>query len=287
MSNLLRANFVRLKKSKVFWLAAAAMLILSAMGCIDNGLQALANPNPDPPLEYLCFDMGPFIDIFIAVFVSLFLGTEYSDGTIRNKVVIGQKRAAIYLANLITCGSASTVMCLAWHIGSLAGLPILGVWSFGIVTWLMYVLLSILFTLAICSVFCLISHLLTNKAIVAVFAMILALALILAGSSLYNNLLAPEETRDFITAFDSDTGNMQIIPSESRPNPEYIAEPLRTVCKIALNSLPTGQAILLASITDSEQEMLTMPLLQPCASVVIILLATAVGMAAFKRKDIK
>lgn len=287
MTNLLRADFARLKKSKVFWLLTAAILIISAANCIDMGRRALSNPNVDPPLEFVCFNMGPFIPIFIAAFVSLFLGTEYSDGTIRNKVVIGQKRTAIYLANFITCGSASLVMCLAWHIGSLVGLPILGVWQLGAAAWLLYVLLSMLFTLAICAIFCLISHLWTNKALVAVAAIILALGLIYAGSSLYNRLLAPEETRDFITAFDAETGEMQILPSDSRPNPEYIAEPLRTVCKTALNTLPTGQAILMANVTDSGYEALTMPLLQPLASVAVILLFTAVGLLLFSRKDIK
>lgn len=286
MNNLLSANFARIKTSKVFWLLTAAVLIISAGNCIDDGSRAVANPNPDPPLEYICFSIGPFMSIVIAAFVSLFIGTEYSDGTVRNKVIIGQKRSAIYLANLITCGVASLVMCLAWHIGSLAGLPFLGVWKMGIAAWLLYVLLSMMFTVALCAVFCLISHLFTNKAICAVFAIILALALILAGSSLYNSLLEPETLRDYVI-ISSDTGEMSIAPGEEMPNPSYIAEPMRTACKAALNSLPTGQAILMASVTDSSEEALTMPLLQPCASVAIVLLFTAVGVAAFKRKDIK
>ena len=287
MNNLLRADFARLKKSKVFWLASIAVLIISALNCVDMGRRALANQSSDPPLEYICFNLGPFIPIFVAAFVSLFLGTEYSEGTMRNKLVIGHKRHAIYFANFITCGFASVVMCLAWHIGSLAGLPLLGVWKFGVATWLLYVLLSILFTLAICAVFCLISHLWMSKAIVSVFAIILSLILIFTGSSLYNRLLEPEETRDYVMAVDAETGDMQIIPSEARPNPEYIAEPMRTVCKITLNSLPTGQAILMANVTDSSQEMLVMPLMQPIASAVIIILLTAGGIILFSRKDVK
>lgn len=287
MNNLLRADFARLKKSKVFWLASIAVLIISALNCVDMGRRALSNQSADPPLEYICFNLGPFIPIFVAAFVSLFLGTEYAEGTMRNKLVIGHKRPAIYLANFITCGFASVVMCLAWHIGSLAGLPLLGVWKFGVATWLLYVLLSILFTLAICAVFCLISHLWMSKAIVSVFAIILSLILIFTGSSLYNRLLEPEETRDYVMAVDAETGDMQIIPSEARPNPEYIAEPMRTVCKITLNSLPTGQAILMANVTDSSQEMLVMPLMQPIASAAMISLLTAVGIILFSRKDVK
>ena len=45
------------------------------------------------------FGCALFIGIVMAVFCSLFIGTEYSEGTIRNKIIIGQKRGAVYLSN--------------------------------------------------------------------------------------------------------------------------------------------------------------------------------------------
>ena len=39
------------------------------------------------------FGCALFIGIVMAVFCSLFIGTEYSEGTIRNKIIIGQKEA--------------------------------------------------------------------------------------------------------------------------------------------------------------------------------------------------
>lgn len=287
MINLLRAGFARLKKSKVFWLALILMLIMSAGNCIDKGQRALANSNDNPPLEYICFDMGPFMPIFVAAFVSLFLGTEYSDGAMRTKLVVGKKRTEIYLSNFVICTVASLIFCIAWHIGSLAGIPFLGVWQMGAAAWLINVLLSLLFTVAICAIFSMISHLWSNKALVAVAAIILALFLVMAGSYLYNSLLEPEELRDFVTVADAETGEMQILPSEPRPNPDYVSEPLRTLYTAALNILPTGQAILMANTTYSSNEQLTMPLMQIFGSFGIILLVTAFGIAAFERKDIK
>ena len=45
------------------------------------------------------FGCALFIGIVMAVFCSLFIGTEYSEGTIRNKIIIGQKRGTVYLSN--------------------------------------------------------------------------------------------------------------------------------------------------------------------------------------------
>ena len=43
------------------------------------------------------FARALFIGIILAVFCSLFIGTEHNDGTIRNKIIVGQKeKRSIY-----------------------------------------------------------------------------------------------------------------------------------------------------------------------------------------------
>ena len=54
------------------------------------------------------------VGILISIFYSLFLGTEYNDGTIRNKLIVGHKRETIYLASFITGTVAVTIIYFIW-----------------------------------------------------------------------------------------------------------------------------------------------------------------------------
>ena len=50
-----------------------------------------------------------------AILTSMFIGSEYSDGTIRNKLVVGHSRMRIYLANLIVCSVACVLIFFGLH----------------------------------------------------------------------------------------------------------------------------------------------------------------------------
>ena len=109
MTKLLSANFFRLKKNKCFWVCMIFMLaagvFFPVMRYVDMQKSGTVNT-----LDNGFFACALFIGVLASVFCSLFIGTEYSDGTIRNKVVVGQKRSAIYLSNLITWAWA----CRCW-----------------------------------------------------------------------------------------------------------------------------------------------------------------------------
>lgn len=289
MKNLLSANFSRLLKSKLFWFISLALLAYSAWFSYDGAVKA-ADPERvmiNAISENFCFDHGPVVLMITPVFVSLFLGTEFSDGTVRNKMIVGCGRAKIYFSDFITVGFAALTFCLAWHIGSLSTLPVLGIWSFGAAAWILLVLKSVLFCIAFSAVLCLISHIVTNKAAVAVFEIVFTLVVIMAGSMLYNKLLEPEMISSGVTITADENGNTVMSPIEPYANPEYVAEPKRSALKKALNALPSGQAILLANVADSDKEQLDLPLFSCAASGAIIVLFTAFGALSFKRKDLK
>ena len=100
MSDLLAADFTRLVKSQVF----KGVIIFCIESLLFEVIAAHLNNNLNLIyLEALLNTNFLVFGILLSVFIGLFIGSEYSDGTIRNKLVAGNSRTAIYLSNLITC----------------------------------------------------------------------------------------------------------------------------------------------------------------------------------------
>lgn len=100
MIKLLNAGFERLRKNKIFWLLITFTIGL-ALILIFTQYSDMKEYNEVKKIEQLILNYSMMMGIVIAIFTSLFLGVEYSDGTIRNKISIGHKRINIYLSNLI------------------------------------------------------------------------------------------------------------------------------------------------------------------------------------------
>ncbi len=94
MSKLLHANFLRLRKDKYFWIGN---LVMGLYGVIDSVGQYRNVKVYDMSVTFdsVFFASHIVIGLLIAAFCSLFVGTEYSDGTIRNKLMVGCNRRDI------------------------------------------------------------------------------------------------------------------------------------------------------------------------------------------------
>ena len=101
------------------------------------------------------------------------------------------------------------------------------------------------------------------------------LGLLLLGSVLYNALWEPE----YLTGMVMTANGIEM--GEAQPNPNYISGALRTVFQFLVDTLPTGQSILLAN------QELGRPGLSLAASGAIVLLCSGCGVATFRRKDLK
>lgn len=276
MRKLISADFCRLRRDKVFWIGAAAVLVYAVTGMLSGCRQTLEDTQSEFPYAldtfYFCFVLG--IGIPIAVYIGLALGTEYSDGTIRNKLVVGHTRRDIYLANLfinILCGLC---LLLAGLLGGLIGIPVLGTWKMGKM-FLVYLMISIMFMVSYAAIFTLVGMLCSSKAVSAVLSILLFLGLMLVAVNVYSKLMEPEMVNGLIITQEG----MQM--GDPSPNPAYVSGLEREICQFIVDFLPTGQCC------QMEELSIQHPVRMIVSSAVIAIVTTLGGIVAFERKDIK
>lgn len=278
MNKLLAANFSRLFKNKLFWaLTALSALIGLLLGLYLNTLDIYYNA----VIEHFIFYYAFFIGLFAAVFCGMFLGSEYSNGAIRNKLIIGHSRYAVYLANLIVCLAACLMMCLAYFIVYfILGSLLVGGLVIDTGLFLGYLGTSILLILAYVSIYTIISMLITSKATGSVVCIILFIVLLFYAMLVYEKLNVPEYYDNFTSEADNEvqSGGKQIANSDNNNNTDG------AVYEFIFDLLPPGQGYQLSSLVDGPiAHIWRLPLL----SLFITLATTLSGMLIFRRKNLK
>ncbi len=275
MTKLLSANFLRLKKNKVFW---GGLILMAAWGIFVPVKLHMDNleMNYADRVEDGFFACAMFIGIFIAVFCSLFLGTEYNDGTMRNKIIVGGKRSAIYLANAVVCCAAGLAMCAAYLLPYLCvGMPLMGAFCVPGEMVLLTTLTVLLLSAALSSVFTCIAMVCQNKAATAVICILLAFGSLMLGMVL-NQMLEAPPTHMYYSL--DENGEMS---SYEEPNPKFLEGTRREIVQTLYDINPGGQAIQCAGMTAVN------PLRLPLYSLGIIVLATGAGCVLFRKRDLK
>ena len=276
MCKLLSANYSRLWRDKIFWICMGTMLVYSVVYMLNGCRQAtvdLAEYNYSIDKYYFHFAIS--IGIFCAVFSSMFFGTEYSDGTIRNKVIVGHTKTNIYIASLVTTITATLLMVLVWMIGASVAIPILGTWEMGISNLVVYVLIIIMLAVAFAAICTLVNMLSANKAFTVAISVLLIMALLIFASMIYSGLGETEMTSNVqFTA-----NGMQM--SEPTPNPNYIGGEMRKIYEFLLDFLPTGQGLTVWQVEVGH------PIRMILSSAAITFLTTLSGIFVFKKKNLK
>lgn len=277
MTNLIKADFRRLFKSVVFYICAGLMLLLGI---------AL------PLIHYFTFKDYPAAMSFdsnftfysvaavivLAAFTALFIGTDHSDGTMRNKLIAGHKRSAVYLSELLAATCVGLILCAVYlAVYILIGHALIGEYSDGRAAMVQLILASLAMTAAFASVFTLISMLCTGKARSAVLCLICAILLLYCGILVSGRLHEPE----FYSTYSLDPdGN--VIERFDDPNPNYVSGNARKVLLVINDLNPGGQAV---GIFTKESD--------DCAAryaaydLLVFAAASGIGIALFKRKDLK
>lgn len=272
--NLFAANWFCLRRQKAFWAAALFLALygmFEAVGLSRQGTGELSDG---------LFAGVTFLGVVLAVFCSFCLGSEYQEGTLRNKVAAGYRRSRIYLAYLTSGLAGGLMIWCAYLLGYLAaGIPLMGTQG---VRWteaaggMLGILLLLLVYVALYTCLGSLCH---SKAAGTAAAILLAFAMLFGGLFLYARLDEPPVYPDQYTQVE---GQTVLVPGEE--NPYYLRGTERKVYEILYDLLPDGQGMqLLGEAPDSPQRM------GGQAGYALLLAggATALGLGCFRKKDLR
>lgn len=275
MNNLFSAHFFRLRKSRVFWLGVLFLFLLGILA-VCGRYSATLRYQEQALFDDTLFIYPVFIGCCSAVFCSLFTGTEYSDGTIRNKLIAGHSRPSIYLASWLTSFLAAILMALAFLCSYCPlGALLLGAPQASPATLLSSFLVSIFTILAYTSIFHLLSVLLTKRSASAVTCLLVFFGMLILALTIQAKLNAPE----FIPEYSVTVGG--IVTQETMTlNPKYLQPDARKIYQFFFDVLPAGQSVQLLKLEAAH------PLLLAVYSAALSAITTAAGVVAFQKKNL-
>ncbi|MDO5147599.1 MAG: hypothetical protein Q4D60_11420 [Eubacteriales bacterium] len=225
MRNLLRADGARLLRSRTFWLCIGGMLLMAA-GFIFMQYTAM---DYKVPLSRVVFLPVSFYGIVTAALISLYVGQDFQDGGIRNKVIAGNKRTHVYFSSVI-------MSCLACAAVFLVTTFFTAITSYGLFSHdaelteiFQYCILGLFMSLAYGSLFSMIALLCRNKTTSIVLCMFIAFFLLFLCLHTNQILMQPEYKNGVL-------------------NPHYVTGAKRWIYELLHDGNPSGQSAQLSAM---------------------------------------
>ena len=275
MRKLITASFSRLWKEKIFWFV---FLIMSIGSVCYNWIGYNEATKVQIYVEDMIFCMLPMSGFVFALFISMRLGTEFEEHTIRNKFIVGYSRTQVFFAEYITCMVASMI---------LLGIMLLVSTSFGLFlslefqsSWHELVLLifcCVLIASVFSAMFTAISMNVGSKAASLVVSIVFLFAILLLASFCINVLAEEPMTYSNIVI----TAEDGVQFGDLIENSAYIDGTQRTVYELIADILPTGQTIQLNNL-EFERAVRW-----PVFSLIMLIIATVAGYIPFRKRDIR
>lgn len=163
-----------------------------------------------------CMKAGytPYIAV-IAVLASLLIGGEFDNNTIRNKLIAGYSRAAVYISNLIVCITAGIIMQIVYMTAALIPLLILYIkykaadcsvflFEFTFKENAVFQLTGLAIIVVYSSVFLFFTMISASRSRAVLVSLIAAAALIIFGKSVEQTLYPEEYYETFLDNYFSD-----------------------------------------------------------------------------------
>ena len=269
MRNLLAAGLRRLVKGRVFLLVLLSELAYTALVvlvCWDHYAAGTGHYTLESILTAGFGLMGylPIPSLIAAPLLCIHLGTEYSDNTLRNKLIAGHTRLSVYLADLLSCAAAALGLDLLYLIlaGSLCVYPVLS--SAGRLLSappgmaLAWIAVGLLARAAWASVIVLAATVLGSRTSAAIAGLLLVVAASLVCAVSFHEI---EYLSRHLDAMDR--------------------EIRLALWQLAVDALPTGQYLQISRLDTPNLWRL------PLLSLAVAAGSTGIGAALFQRKDLR
>lgn len=278
MNRIMQANFVRMAKNKLLWIA---MLVTAGFGTMlviggYNDMQKYGDIYGDRSWDDILFSFLIIYGIIMAVFDSMYIGTEYSDGTIRNKLIVGRKRSSIYLANLITSFTAGVLVYLAGIAAvCVVGIPLFGEPGMDVLTIVKLFVAGLLVCLSYASLYTMVGMLSSSKSQTAIINLLLAFILFFMAMYIYQMLAQGPEIENAVMEINGE------IAIKIEKNPNYLSGIKRDIYQFIFDLSPSGQGYLVSSHEMGE------PWKYMGYSAGLSAVLSIFGLSFFCKKDIK
>ncbi|MGI6275184.1 MAG: ABC transporter permease subunit [Acutalibacteraceae bacterium] len=280
MHNLLCAAFARLVRCKFFYIGLGAMVLMELYTMLTEryGIQQFGDG-----LEKAFFQYPMAGTLIVPAFCGLFVGEEYSGGTLRNKIIAGVSRSRIYLANLLLCMFAALCFTFAAMLtGLVVGLPIVGGFQMEPGEVVAYAVCSLGVALSTAAIATLLTMLIPHRAVGLVVSILLAFGLLFFGQHLFQALGQPAYTLPTERIVKNGQVFYQVnYGADEVPNPEYPRGALRTAYRLLQAALPYGQCFKVAFLQLGSVWMML------GGTALCVLLSTGAGLLLFRRRDVR
>ena len=288
MYKLLNASFYRLRKNKIFLGLVILTIIIATFMLISEYLDKVKYSSvfgiSSNTTDILLMKFINIIGFFIAIFTSLFVGAEYSDGTIRNKIVAGHSRKNIYLSNLIVSILVGIFLELIYLIIVLiVSIPIFGLVQMSFLQLVVILLDIIMIIIVYSSIFNFIALICSNITISTVSSLLLILIMFVIDMLLSPTANSTEYIQKNIVMDEQGNVTYEVVKNE-----DYPGKLVQTICKTISNFNPVSQAIEISGnkINMNEENFNNMKV-YPLYSLGLIIIITAIGIYLFNIKELK
>lgn len=260
MNRLLTGNLIRLRKNIVFWISLVCAMVGPLYTVLNNWYyKNLWDMSIHADTAFLLSGADYFFMVALAVAISLFVGTDFSDNTIRNKLIAGHTRTSVFLSNLIASIIVAVIMYLVSVAASCAGIPLFDKLELPIDKLILQMGCAVVSVSVVATFICTVTMVIGNRVISAIVSMLSVIG-------------------------------MQLIPPILWANVDYYTENglLNTFqAKIDVfmyDWLPSCQIYQLTSIVEDIPKNIY---LFPVYSAILILVVGTIGIIIFRNKNLK